>query len=157
MNFIHKSIDIDDFQRQAASITDQLETAWSGHDAWRQSQLGAVSSNERNQAIEEVLDQVYEDATKTSGESFGSRDEIRAAALEVKSALQTPSTRSMICRALRAFTGKSSREMTVEIIKICLPLAIAGQLAVPVSALVWGILGFTAASIGKTWLCGDES
>jgi hypothetical protein len=157
MSSPHESIDMERFQQQVASITDQLEAVWTGYDVQRPPPLGVVSNDARDQVVDEVLNQIYEDATTKAGASLGSRDEIRAAAREVRSALQTPSTRSMICRALGAFTGKSSREITVEMTKIFLPLAIAGQLAVPASALVWGILGFAAAVIGTTFLCGDES
>jgi len=38
--------------------------------------------------------------------------------------------------------------------KACVPLA--GQLLLPASPLVWGLIGFAAARIGTVWLCGDD-
>jgi hypothetical protein len=157
MSSPHEQIDIERFERQVASITEQLDVLWTGYDVPRSPPLGAVSNDERTQVVEEVLNQIYEDATKNGGAALGSKDEIRTAALEVRMALQTPSIRVVICRALRAVTGKGSRDMALGITKIVLPLAIAGQIAVPVSALVWSILGFTVATIGAVWLCGDEN
>jgi hypothetical protein len=148
-------IDIDVFKQQVCSTADHLEAVWTGYDL--RTPLGAVASDEKNQVIEEVLNQVYEDATEKPEDYLGSPEEIRVAALEVRSALQTPSIRSTICRLLLPLTGKSTREIVVEITKVCLPLAIAGQLTLPASPLVWAILGFTVATIGTTWLCSPES
>jgi hypothetical protein len=157
MSSPHEQIDMALFERQVASITEQLDVLWTGSDLPKSPPLGAVSGDERKQVVEEVLNQIYEDATKGDGAALGSKDEIRAAALKARTALQTPPTRAVICRALHPVATKGSREMALEITKFCLPLAIAGQIAVPVSALVWGILGFAVATIGVVWLCGDEN
>ena len=153
MSSPYDSIDIEEFRQQVCSTVDNLEEVWTGYDLRAPSPLGAIASNRIDQVIEEVLNQVYEDATKKTGEHIGSKEEIRVAALEVRSLLQTPTFRSTICRTLLAITGKSTREIVMEITKVCLPLAIAGQLAFPPSALFWAILGFTVATIGTTWLC----
>jgi hypothetical protein len=149
--------DMDRFNSDVATVTDQLQAVWTGYDAGRPPPLGVASNDERNQVVEEVLNQIYEDATQEKVSSLGSQEDIRVAAMSVRSALQTPSTRARICSALQAATGKSNRELAVEITKMLLPLAVAGQIVLPVSALVWGILGFAVAAIGTTWLCSKEN
>lgn len=157
MSSAYDSIDIESFRQAACSTADNLEAVWSGYDLQAPPPLGVVASDERNQVVEEVLNQVYEDATKKAGDKLASREEVRTAALEVRTALQTPAIRETICRPLQALTGKSTREIVLELFKVCLPLAVAGQLAFPPSTLFWGILGFTVATIGTTWLCGQEA
>jgi hypothetical protein len=150
------SVDIERFEQQVASITDQLEAVWTGDEALRSRQLGALAMDDKDQVVEDVLNQLYTDATTKAEVSLGSKDEVRTAALEAKAALQTPAVRQTLCRILRPITGKSSREMAVELAKAGLPLALTGQLAVPAAPLVWGLLGFTAAWLGVTWLCRDQ-
>jgi hypothetical protein len=119
--------------------------------------LVAVSAEDKDRVIERVLNQVYEDATTQAGESLGPKGEIRTAALEARAALQTPSIRMTLCRVLGPLTGKTSREVTIELTKACLPLVLTGQLAVPAAPLVWGLLGFTVAWVGARWLCNDQT
>ena len=149
-------VDIDQFSRQAASIADRLEGLWSGGDSLRAERLGAVAGEDRERVFEDVLNQIYSDAAARSDGSLGSKEDIRAAALEARAALQTPSVRTSLCRALGPLANKSSRELTTELAKACLPLALTGQLAVPASPLVWGLLGFTVAWVGANWLCHDQ-
>ncbi|RII30435.1 MAG: hypothetical protein CXR30_05475 [Geobacter sp.] len=151
-----ETIDIEHFNSQVASLTDKLLTVYSGYEMPKARCLGFLSVDEKQQVVDEVLNQIYHDATKKGGVSLGAAEEIRTAALDVKSALKEHPTRSAICRALRACTGKSNRETVLEVTKICLPLAIAGQIALPVSALVWAILGLAVASIGTSMICGEE-
>ena|SRR3569833_991852 len=89
--------------------------------------------------------------------TYESKEEVRSAALEARSALQTPTIRSTICRFLAPLTGKSAREVAIELAKACIPLIVAGQLIVPASPLVWGLIGFAATRIGTAWLCGDDT
>lgn len=157
MSSSSEQIDIVHFEQQVASITEQLSLVLTDVEVPKSHPLGAISNDEKKQLLEEVLNQIYEKATKNGETELASKEDIRTAALEVRTALQIPSTRVVICRSLRAVTGKGGRELALEITKICLPLAIAGQIVIPVSALVWSILGFAVASIGVDWLCGDES
>jgi hypothetical protein len=156
MNTPNQPIDLEHFQQQIGSISDQLGAAWSGDEEWASHRLGAIASNDKNRAIEELINRIYQDAVAKGGTALGSKDEIRSAALNARSALQTPSIRSTICRFLGPITGKGSREVAVELAKASIPLVVAGTLAVPASPLVWGLIGFAAARIGTVWLCGDD-
>lgn len=155
MSSANRPIDIERFPDEVASIADHIGAAWSGDEEWTSRRLGAIAGDDKNRAIEEVINRVYNDTTQ-KGAPIGSKDEIRSAALEARSALQNPSIRSTICRILGPLTGKSGREVAVELAKACIPLVIAGQLAVAASPLVWGLMAFTATRIGTLWLCGDD-
>jgi hypothetical protein len=148
-------IDVAEFDRRVGSIADQLAAVWTGSDALGPQRLGMVAGADKNRVFEDVLNQIYQDATTSEAASLGSKEEVREAALAARSALQNPSIRSSICRALGPLAGKSSREVTVELAKACVPLALTGQIAVPASPLVWGILGFAVAWVGATWLCRE--
>jgi len=147
------------FQEQVASITDYFQSVWTGGENWKQSAFGAVASDQKNVAIEEVLNQVYRDTTTgvSAHPALGSREELRAAALDTKSALQTPSVRAKICRALGPIGGKSSREVAVDLTKSVLPLMLTGQIVFSASPIAWALLAFTIASIGVNWICGDKN
>jgi hypothetical protein len=153
----NQAIDMKRFEQQVAFVTDQIGAAWSGDDEWSSARLGAVSTDEKNRVVEELLNRIYQDTSAQPDTSLGSKDEIRAAALDARSALQTPSIRSTICGFLGPITGKSARDVAIELAKACIPLVVTGQLAVPASPLVWGLIGFAAARIGAVWLCGDRT
>jgi hypothetical protein len=153
----HQPLNIERFQDQVGTIADQLGKAWSGDEEWASRRLGAVAGDDKNRALEELLNSIYRDAIARPGTSLGSKEQLRSAALEARAALQSPSVRSTICRFLRPITGKGSREVAVELAKACLPLIIAGTLALPASPLLWGLIGFAAARIGTVWLCGEET
>jgi len=153
----HEQIDLRRFELEVGVVADQIGTAWSGGEHWNPARIGAVSVNEKNRAIEELVNRIYQDTTAHSGTSLGSKGEIRTAALAARSALQTPSIRATICGFLGPLSGKSARDVAVELAKACVPLVVAGQLAVPASPLVWGLIGFAAFRIGTVWLCGDKA
>jgi hypothetical protein len=150
-------LDAERFEQQVASIADQLAAVWTGTDDLKEGGLGVASAADKDRVIERVLNQVFEDATAGAGDALGHKSEIRAAALEARAALQTPSIRTTLCRVLSPLRGTTTREITIELAKVSLPLVLTGQIAVSASPLVWGLLGFTAAWLGTSWLCGEQT
>jgi hypothetical protein len=153
MRSLSQSIDVEEFQQQVATIAGQIDAVRAGIDPAFSRRLGAVSGDDKALIVDEVVNQVYQDAATKA--ALGSKEELRQAALEVRSALRNPSIRAALCRSLGPVTSKSSREFAVELTKASLPLVLTGQLAVPASPLVWGLLGVSVAWVGLTWLCSD--
>jgi hypothetical protein len=156
MTPLQAPLDAEQFGQQVASIADQLAAVWTGTDDLKEGGLG-VASADKDRVIERVLNQAFQDATTRAGDSLGHSSEIRAAALEARAALQTPSIRTTLCRALGPLRGKTTREITIEMAKVSLPLVLTGQIAVSAAPLVWGLIGFTVAWLGTSWLCGEQT
>ena len=156
MSTSNRMTDLNAFPEQVATITDQIEAAWTGDEEWRSQRFGAIAGNDKNRLIDELLNRVYRDTTAPGAPTIAPKEEIRSAAVSAKSALQTPSVRATICRFLTPLTGRSSKEIAVEVAKASIPLVVAGTLPVASSPLVWSLIGFAAARIGAGWLCGGE-
>ena len=73
----HEQIDLGRFELEVGVVADEIGAAWSGDEHWIPARVGAVSVNERNRAIEELVNRIYQDTTAHSGTSLGSNAQFR--------------------------------------------------------------------------------